>query len=207
VIISHEHRFIFFAVPKTATHSIRAALRPILSEDDWEQVDLFEKKRLPIAELASLEHGHITAILAKEQLSKTVWEGYYKFAFVRNPFERFVSSCFFIFTGNKVFDLNPPAFMKLLFKAPSKLSGLHFLPQTEFVCDDRNKILMNKIGKLESLENDFTQICHRLELSCSLGEKRNQTMHSHWSDYIDDELRTLIIKIYQPDFEVLAYTY
>ena len=38
MIISNRHRFIFFAVPKTGTHSVRQALRPFLADDDMEQV-------------------------------------------------------------------------------------------------------------------------------------------------------------------------
>ena len=33
MIISHKHRFIFVAVPKTATHAVRKALRPHLGRD------------------------------------------------------------------------------------------------------------------------------------------------------------------------------
>lgn len=205
MIISHEHRFIFFAVPKTATHSIRYALRTVLEPNDWEQVDLFQKNRLPIPEIESIGHGHITAMQAKEHLSDAIWTDYHKFAFVRNPFERFVSSCFFLFNGNKVFDLNPSAFMKLLFKERSRLNSLHFLPQTQFICDNQNQILLDEIGKLESLEKDFAQICNRLSINCSLGEKKNQSKHSYWSEYLDEELYTLIKKAYASDFTTFGY--
>ena len=44
MIISHQHRFIFAAVPKTGTHSVRQALREHMSEEDIEQVGLFVAK-------------------------------------------------------------------------------------------------------------------------------------------------------------------
>ena len=47
MIVSHEHRFIFAAVPKTGTHSIREALRPQLGPDDVEQARLIVEKRFP----------------------------------------------------------------------------------------------------------------------------------------------------------------
>ena len=46
MIISHEHRFVFTAIPKTGTHSVRQALREHMSEADLEQVGLFVNKRM-----------------------------------------------------------------------------------------------------------------------------------------------------------------
>ena len=60
MIISHQHRFVFAAIPKTGTHSVRHALREHMSPDDLEQVGLFVKKRFPFAELAQIAHGHLT---------------------------------------------------------------------------------------------------------------------------------------------------
>ncbi len=47
VIVSHRHRFIFAAVPKTGTHSVRQALREQMGDEDVEQVGLFVNKRFP----------------------------------------------------------------------------------------------------------------------------------------------------------------
>jgi hypothetical protein len=49
MIISHKHKFIFFAIPRTGTHAIRFALRPFLGEEDWEQVGLFKNSLIPIS--------------------------------------------------------------------------------------------------------------------------------------------------------------
>ena len=48
MIISHQHRFIFVAVPKTGTHSVRQALREHLDHEDIEQVGLFVNKAVPL---------------------------------------------------------------------------------------------------------------------------------------------------------------
>ena len=95
MIISHRHKFIFFAVPKTATHTIREALRHHKDEDDWEQQVLYGEQALPIPEIARLKHGHISAEQIRPHLDDAIWNEYFKFAFVRNPFDRFVSTCFF----------------------------------------------------------------------------------------------------------------
>ena len=53
MIVSHRHRFIFAAVPKTGTHAVRQALREQMGEEDVEQVGLFVNRRFPWAELAA----------------------------------------------------------------------------------------------------------------------------------------------------------
>ena len=95
MIISHRHRFVFTAIPKTGTHSVRQALREQLGPDDLEQVRLFVEKRLPWPELARLGHGHISLAELRPVLGEEMFGDYFKFAFVRNPFERFVSYCAF----------------------------------------------------------------------------------------------------------------
>ena len=60
MIISHAHKFVFVAVPKTGTHSVREALRPHLGEEDEEQAHLFVEKKMANPELAALRHGHIS---------------------------------------------------------------------------------------------------------------------------------------------------
>ncbi len=58
--ISRQRRFIFAAIPKAGTHSVRQALRQHLHERDLGQVGLFVNKRFPSEELAAISHGHIS---------------------------------------------------------------------------------------------------------------------------------------------------
>ena len=91
MIISALHRFIFVAIPKTGTHSVREALRAHMGPDDLEQVRLFTEKRFPIPQLARLGHGHISLQQVRPFMAPEDFSGFFKFAFVRNPFDRFVS--------------------------------------------------------------------------------------------------------------------
>ncbi len=94
MIISHAHKYIFFAVPKTGTHSIREALREHKGSDAWEQQMLFGRDVMPVPALAAIGHGHISAKQLKPHIPEEMWSDYFKFAFVRNPYDRFISSFF-----------------------------------------------------------------------------------------------------------------
>ena len=103
MIISHSKRFIFFAVPKTATHAVRQVLRTHMEEGDWEQQMLFGKQALPIPELAALGHGHLSVAEVQPHLPAEQWHGYTKIAFVRNPYDRFILVCAFLNRDNPGF--------------------------------------------------------------------------------------------------------
>ena len=119
MIVSHLHRFIFVAVPKTGTHSVRQALRAHMGPDDMEQARLFIEKQFPIPELARLGHGHLSFQDVRPHLGEEAFASYFKFAFVRNPFDRFISYCSFATSREGTFERDPKRVMRhFLFDAP-----------------------------------------------------------------------------------------
>src|SRR5687768_16674592 len=135
MIISHQHRFVFAAIPKTGTHSVRQALREHLSAEDLEQVGLFVNKRFPFEELASIKHGHITLEQIRPFLGEEQFASYLKFAFVRNPFDRFVSYCAFMTRATDAFNRNPQGVMRHILFEVRPLQHILFVPQHTFVTD------------------------------------------------------------------------
>jgi hypothetical protein len=117
MIVSHQHRYIFAAVPKTGTHSVRQALREHGGPEDIEQVGLFVNKRFPFADLAAIKHGHLALAQVRPYLGEEAFARYFKFAFVRNPFDRFVSYCAFMTRNDDAFSRDPRGVMhEVLFR-------------------------------------------------------------------------------------------
>ena len=112
MIVSHSHRYIFTAIPKTGTHSVRRALREHMVDGDIEQVGLFADKRFPFEELAAARHGHLGLAQVRPFLGEEVFASYFKFAFVRNPFDRFVSYCAFMTRATDAFERAPKMVMR-----------------------------------------------------------------------------------------------
>ena len=121
MIVSHKHRFIFLKTRKTAGTSLEIALSRLCGPDDiLTPIDFDEPMRLeltgrrpqnfakPLGKhsagqlLRYLQTGartpvyfeHMTAVDARKQIGDAIWNGYFKFTIVRNPFDRMLSRYF-----------------------------------------------------------------------------------------------------------------
>ena len=209
MIISHAHRFIFFAVPRTGTWSIREALAPHLAQDDWRQHALHGRAKLPIPELAAHRHGHLSLRDVAAHLPTDVWKTYFKFAFVRNPFERFVSAYVFLLRATLSENHSPRDVtqgMKTALGRQRFRRRILIQPQCHFLEDSEGRLGIEYIGRYERLEADFAQICRQIGVSASLGQV-NTSDHLHFSHYYDAELRSIVADLYSEDIRRFGYSF
>jgi hypothetical protein len=205
MIISHKHKFIFFPIPKTGTHSIRFALRPYLDEQDEEHVALFHHSKFNIEEFKDRNNGHFSVQEIRPHLNEKVWNTYYKFCFVRNPFDRFVSTCFF---KNPLIQKNTEkatAIMKLIAKKELKNKSLFYRPQLHYLIDFNGEIAIDFIGKLENMQTDYELICKKINIPILTLDQLNTSTHENYSDYYDKELEQLVLELYFEDFQKFNY--
>ena len=153
----HKTKTIFIHIPKTAGTSLVQSIY-----------------------LKSPE-GHRKAAFFKS-LFKDRFIKFFKFCFVRNPYDRLYSSYKFLESGGvNRHDVN--AFQKYLMNYKDfedfVLNGLsvelldeiiHFAPQTNFICDQEGVILVDFIGRFENLEKDFLELVDRLNLDVKVVE-------------------------------------
>lgn len=207
MIISHQHRFIFAAIPKTGTHSVRQALRPHMSELDLEQVGLFVNKRFPFAELAAIRHGHITLDQIRPYVGDEAFAGYLKFAFVRNPFDRFVSYCAFMTRANGAFERDPQAVMRNILFDVRPMQHILFVPQHQFVCDAQGVVLADAVGRVEDMQASFDAICARIGVASTPLGQVNGSKRGAYRDYYDDALIDGVATLYRRDLELFGYAF
>ena len=207
MIISHQHQFIFFAVPKTGTHSVRQALRPQLGDADEEQVGLFVERWFKQPELRAIGHGHVSARQLKPILGDAVFNRYFKFAFVRNPWDRFVSYCAFISRKTGRFENDPHAFMRQMIDSPPPLQHLLYQPQNELLCGENGELAMDFVGRVEHMQRDIDVICARLNFAPQPLEKINRSEHRPYTDYYNADLRDLVGHKYRRDIELFDYRF
>jgi hypothetical protein len=206
MIVSFERRFIFVAIPKTATHAFRTALRPRMGSRDWEQCVLFDKKFFPVEPLARIGHGHISALEVQPFLLPAFWDTALRFCTVRNPFDRFVSCCHFANRGNRRMVADPLGTMKQAIRDCQHLSHILFRPQSAFITgQDGASALVNFVCKFETLQHDFNQVCQRLGLPPSPLEVVNSSDSPDYRGCYDRELKDLVREAYREDFDRFDY--
>ena len=207
MIISHQHRFIFAAIPKTGTHSVRQALRPHMSELDLEQVGLFVNKRFPFADLAEIRHGHITLEQIRPYVGEDAFDSYLKFAFVRNPFDRFVSYCAFMTRGGDLFATSPREVMEhFLFREPREDHVL-FQPQSALLVDNDGALLTDMVGRVEDMQASYDAICARVGIPSRKLAQVNGSKRDDYRQYYDNTLREGVARRYARDFELFDYAH
>jgi len=203
MIISHHHQFIFIAIPKTGTHAIRFVLRQHLKESDEEQVGLFKQSTLEHRILSQIGHGHITALQAKEHLA--YWNQYTSFSFVRNPYDRLVSFAHYFYGEHPVMQKHPTLHLKKLLLFPPNKKILWFKPQVDFLCNQENKLIVDIVGKVETIQEDYQEICSRLGLTAHPLSKVNTSSHQSFQHYYDEQLAEMTYQYYEQDFLTFQY--
>lgn len=208
MIVSHRHRFIFAAVPKTGTHAVRQALREQLGDEDLEQVGLFVNKRFPWADLAAVQHGHLSLRQVRPYLGEAAFGGYFKFAFVRNPFDRFVSYCAFMLRGGDVFQQRPRDVMRhFLFVEPPDGHVL-FQPQASLlVGEDGETLLADEVGRVEDMQGSYEAICARIGMPSRPLDRVNGSRHGDYRRYYDQALIDGVAARYAQDLDLFGYTF
>lgn len=207
MIISHRRRFIFVAIPKTGTHSVRQALREHLGPDDLEQVGLFVHKQFPFPELAQLGHGHVSLQQVRPFLGEDKFAAYCKFAFVRNPFDRFVSYCAFMTRQQGSFERDPRAVMAYFLFEARPVDHVLFRPQHMFIADQDGELLANQVGRVEEMQASYDAICHRLAIPSAILKPVNASRRGAYRDYYDQRLIDGVAELYARDLDLFGYDF
>lgn len=166
-----------------------------------------------------LKWGHHTAQEIKEIFGSQKFDEYFKFAFVRNPWARLHSAYHFLQAGginrvDKEYADNVlskySCFEHFVLEGlddQKVKKGIHFLPQCAYLEDAQGRSLVDFVGRLENISEDFTVICNKLGKRCSLKFiNRNQSKLGYCSAY-SSEMRDKVSEVYARDVNKLQYDF
>jgi hypothetical protein len=187
----NANRAIFIHIPKTAGSSVARALF-----GDAGHVPYFEYERV----------------------NPRKFNRFFKFAIVRNPWDRLVSTYFFLKSGgtnemdrrfaaeNLAGYDSFAAFVEGWLNEQNAWSWVHFKPQHYFICDADLCVRMDFVGRMENIATDFRYICRRLDVSAQLTWS-NRGDHEPYRHYYTDALRERVAAVYADDIAIFGYRF
>lgn len=205
-MINHKYKFIFIHIPKTAGETIYDILETPPKAYQWDF--RYDKKILD-------KHETITESITLHQINNN----YFKFAFVRNPWDRMVS----LWAYCKKRNIKPVAdtdfkecivnLEGLFCKVPQryysnsqrKINLLY--PQYHFISDWYGNNILDFIGRFENLQEDFNTICDKIGISQQQLPYKNKSKHKHYTEYYDDETKQIVAEKYAKDIEYFGYEF
>lgn len=145
------------------------------------------------------KHDRPSDIIKKN--GQSIWDEYYKFSFVRNPWDRLVSMFFFRRDYRKMYPSNFP-FEEFLFDWVEKNCNW----QQYCWFEDRMEEF-DFIGRFENLEADFRHICEVIGAEGLELPHVYKTNHKHYSHYYDNFMRDELARIAAKDIEIFGYEF
>lgn len=211
--ISHPYRTIFVHIPKTAGTSIEAVLGMHGNRQDIGIVPYFNQE-LDYQHLYGRQMQHMTAQSIRLVLNNdALYDSYFKFAVVRNPWDRLVSAL--AWTDQKWVrgeELTLEAFDSQIRQIHAALHGgaeqlpSYLYPQSVYVFDAERRPLVDFIGRYENLAADWRVIREKVGLSAEL-PSRMKSHHRNYRDYYSEETRRLVGEIYAADVSAFEYEF
>jgi hypothetical protein len=212
-MISHQHKCIFIHIPKCAGTTIKYMLFPN-EKVDWQQADYNKVHGWCPKRKFFMQHATAQQLIETELISEDIWNSYYKFTFVRNPWDRAVSDYFWLMNDQKIKDSfknyihREGRFTKFLNdKEMLYYRGDHLELQTNFF-DMDGPLELDFIGKFESFDDDLIKIKEKLGIPQTKNLHINKSIKkNHYSSYFSDQLKNTFDNIYNADIEKLGYQY
>jgi hypothetical protein len=84
---------------------------------------------------------------------------------------------------------------------------LHSCEQHSFLICEQKNLKADFIGKFENLQNDFDVMCNITGIPQQQLPHKNATKHKHYSEYYDDETRSIVAEKYAKDIEYFNYKF
>jgi chondroitin 4-sulfotransferase 11 len=202
-MISFDKKFIFIHIPKTAGTSLEVAL-----EDDSCIFKRGEWAKKPMGFNAPLNHLTISQIQHSRELSIDDFNSFFKFTFVRNPWDKVISECF---CGQIQLVFKDCKTIKEKIKKVCALSktqfgyAAHCKPQTDFITHPNFE--MNFIGRFESLKKDYNTVCEKLSLKNRELSHKNKSDKKPYQEYFDQETIDLVAESYRKDIDYFGYKF
>ncbi len=202
-MIIHSNRLIFVHIQKTGGTSISAALG--------------EKDNCP--------EKHFLARDLRELYGSDTWDAYFKFAFVRNPWDRLVSWWSMINEQRKAYEngstlnafqifvlLRATTFEEFLENCDEDIADTDgrkwiYRNQLDYLTDSSGRLIVDFVGRFEWLQKDFQAVAQKALGGPVLLPQTNRSSHEHYSDYYSTAMAEKVRVRFKRDIDAFGYVF
>jgi len=203
MIISDSKKFVFVHIPKTAGTSIEHSLQQYSTPLKKFATSSIKKK---------IVRNRHSGACALQQVLGEQWDKYFKFAFVRNPWDLMLSHYFYFRTsaGKSIRHINTRKmgfneYIRWDFNLPIEQSG--FIIGFSYFLDINNVIALDYVGKFETLENDFRLVQRRINIPIKHLPVTNKTKHNNYKTYYNGKSKRIVKKAFEKYIDYFNYTF
>lgn len=229
-MICRPFNCIFVHIPKAAGRSVEMFFMNKLGLDRENEADRRELLIIdnddPAKGTEKLSHLSAAEYVQCGHISQQEFSSSYKFSFVRNPWARLVSEYRY---RNFLSHRNFKDFVMNKLPPPGRDDKYrHVMPQTEMLYDKTGSLMVNFVGKFETLQQDFDRVCQQLGFDESIlphvnsSDKKSRELRrtlrnllyrngenelSRYVDFYDTETREFVTDLYRADIENFGYSF
>ena len=203
VCYSSELNYIFIHIPKCAGTSMHRAL-----------AQLHKERALPLP--ARQYHKHTKAPEVRRVLGP-MWEQAFKFSFVRNPWDLMVSSYHwwlsyaggFASLARPVSEIRKLGSFRAFLESDFGLVMLNEQPGRDLLewITEGGEVIVDFVGRYESLDRDWEQVCQRLKVQPIPLSRQNHTPRPHYRSFYDEVSRELVGRRFAKSIELFGYEF
>lgn len=207
MLISKKHKFLFIHIYKNAGTSITNALLPFAANEwQWFASRALKKFNLLAPFHPSPYPMHIKGPELISVMGKEAFESYFSFAIVRNPWDWQVSLYRYMLKD----PIHPQHELAKTFGSFDRYIQWRCHEevrcQKDFIYSQDNQLLVDFVGKFETLDTDFRSICARIGIAAVL-PKLNVSNETPYRQYYTDETRDLVRRTFAPDIKLFGYDF
>lgn len=197
---------LFVWVPKTGGLSIYDALKPYGAHKCLQTSRVIG---FNFQGIVTFGHMDVAALESHGYLRGAFGHRAYRFAFVRNPYDRAVSLwAYSRQKGTIAHDCEFLDFCRLLACGvpPIGLYNKDGLSQCSPQVRWTERARLSFVGSFETLQDDFDFLCSEIGVKPRKLPHRNRSPHRDWRGYVHGEAREILADFYREDFEEFGYT-
>jgi chondroitin 4-sulfotransferase 11 len=203
MLYSRARGFLFIHIQKTGGTSVTEALAPLVPDATQHEM---------------AKDVHASALWVRETIGAEAFANLYRFAFVRNPYDRLLSWYSMIqqlpldnLTNlQRTVRVNCPTFESFVLHGPDvvrpEFAAAFRRTQLSYIADRQGRVLMDLVGRFERFAEDVHAAFQRIGVEAALPHV-NPSRHVHYRDAYSLRMRAAVRFRFRQDFDAFGYRF